>query len=61
MPIVKWEPFRDIVRLRDELDWRWPFEREEVASTPWAPKIDIKETEKEIIVRHLLLLEGHEK
>jgi HSP20 family protein len=49
MPIVRWDPFRDLVRLRDELDRYWPFEKEEVVT--WAPRMDIKETDKEIIAR----------
>jgi len=50
MQIVRWEPYRDITRLRDELDRWWPFEKE-AALAVWAPKTDIKETEKDIIVK----------
>ncbi len=54
MPIVRWDPFSDLVQFRDEIG-RW-FEGsaekdKERRSANWAPSIDIKETDKEIIVK----------
>jgi HSP20 family molecular chaperone IbpA len=49
MPIVRWDPFRDPIRFNSELDKYWPFEKGEVVE--WAPRMDIKETEKEIIAK----------
>jgi HSP20 family protein len=53
MPIVRWDPFSDLVQLRDEIGrWFEPSEKEsERRSAAWAPNIDIKETDKEIIVK----------
>jgi HSP20 family protein len=48
MAIERWDPFRDAVRLRDDLNRWWPFEGEARKIVPWSPDIDIKETEKEI-------------
>lgn len=55
MPIVRWDPFRELVELRDEIG-RWfegtlERERKEKKSALWAPDVDIKETDKEIIVK----------
>lgn len=55
MPIVRWDPFRELVELRDEIG-RWfestlDRERKERKTTAWAPDVDIKETDKEILVR----------
>ena len=55
MPIVRWDPFRELVQLRDEIG-RWfgdiaEKERGERKSAVWAPEVDIKETEKEVIVK----------
>jgi HSP20 family protein len=55
MPIVRWDPFREIVQMRDEIG-RWfgditEREKGERKSAMWAPDVDIKETEKEVIVR----------
>ncbi len=53
--LTSWDPFREMVSLRDELDrlfdsvfGRLPRERGE---TYWAPPLDIEETEDAIIVR----------
>ncbi len=53
--LTSWDPFREMVSLRDELDrlfdsvfGRLPRERGE---TYWAPPVDIEETEDAIIVR----------
>ena len=55
MPILRWDPFREIVQMRDEIG-RWfgditEREKGERKSAMWAPDVDIKETEKEVIVR----------
>ncbi len=53
MPIVRWDPFSDLVQLRDEIG-RW-FEgtekTQEKRSAVWAPEVDIKETDKEVTLR----------
>jgi HSP20 family protein len=53
--LTTWDPFREMVSLRDELDrlfdsvfGRFPRERGE---TYWAPPLDIEETEDAIVVR----------
>lgn len=53
--ITTWDPFREIVSLRDELDrlfdsvfGRLPRER---AETYWAPPLDIEENDESIVVR----------
>ena len=55
MPIVRWDPFRELVHMRDEIG-RWFGDelektREERRSALWAPEVDVKETEKEIVVK----------
>jgi HSP20 family protein len=54
MPIVRWDPFSDLVQFRDEIG-RWlesPAEKDkERKSAAWAPSIDIKETDKDIVVK----------
>jgi len=55
MPIVRWDPFSDMVQLRDEIG-RWfegITERDKSTrkSTVWAPDVDIKETDKEILIK----------
>ncbi len=53
MPIVRWDPFSDLVQMRDEIG-RWfedvdrPRER---TSSVWAPQVDIRETDKEITIK----------
>ena len=53
MPIVRWDPFTDLVQLRDEIG-RW-FEgsekSKEKTSSVWAPEVDIKETDKDISIK----------
>jgi len=53
MPIVRWDPFNDLIQLRDEIG-RW-FEgaekRIEKKTAVWAPSVDIKETETDITVK----------
>jgi len=51
MPVVRWDPFSDMIQLRDEIG-RW-FEGDvergkSKKSAIWAPDVDIKETDKEI-------------
>ncbi|MDD3629214.1 MAG: Hsp20/alpha crystallin family protein [Actinomycetota bacterium] len=55
MPIVRWDPFSDMLQLRDEIG-RWfeggAIEREKGRkSAIWAPDVDIKETDKEIQIK----------
>ncbi|MDD5622543.1 MAG: Hsp20/alpha crystallin family protein [Actinomycetota bacterium] len=54
MPIVRWDPFNDMVQLRDEIG-RWfegTVERGKGRkSAGWAPDVDIKETDKEIQIK----------
>jgi HSP20 family protein len=54
MPIVRWDPFNDLVQLRDEIG-RW-FEgpersKIEKKTGAWSPSVDIKETESDITVK----------
>ena len=55
MPIVRWDPFRELVQTRDDIGrWFGDFsekDKTERKSAIWAPNVDIKETEKEVIVR----------
>jgi len=55
MPIVRWDPFSEMLQLRDEIG-RWfegsAIERERGRkSAIWAPDVDIKETDKEIQIK----------
>lgn len=55
MPIVRWDPFRDLVQMRDEIG-RWfgdeaQKDRDERSSAIWAPNVDIQETEKSIVIK----------
>jgi len=54
MPIVRRDPFSDMIQLRDEIG-RW-FEGvsergKERKSVAWAPDVDIKETDKEVQIK----------
>jgi HSP20 family protein len=54
MPIVRWDPFNDMIQFRDEVG-RW-FDALEKRSegkrtTVWAPDVDIKETDKDVQLR----------
>ena len=53
MPIVRWgwDPLREIARIDDELRRWWLPKEEEEAAAAWMPKTDIKETEKEFLVK----------
>jgi HSP20 family protein len=55
MPVERWDPFRELAEFEDEIE-RW-FEgvgrslRRREQGAIWAPSVDIKETDKEIIVK----------
>ena len=54
MPIARWDPFSDMVQLRDEIG-RW-FEGvsergKDRKSVVWAPDVDIKENDKEVQIK----------
>ena len=55
MPIVRWDPFRDLVQIHDEIgSWfegALKKEREGRKSAVWAPSVDVKETDKEVLVK----------
>lgn len=55
MPIVRWDPFSDLVQARDEIgSWfesALEKEREGKKSAVWAPDVDVKETDKEILIK----------
>ncbi len=55
MPIVRWDPFRDLSTLQERVSRLFegrlgPFRGEEALST-WAPPVDIYETEHEIVLK----------
>lgn len=57
MDIMKWDPFRDMVSIRDEIDrlfdgsfGRMPAKRS-VMEGIWAPLVDIEETKDDILIR----------
>jgi HSP20 family protein len=51
MPIVRWDPFSDVVQFRDEVG-RWfdalDKKGEGKKATVWAPDVDIKETDHDV-------------
>jgi HSP20 family protein len=56
MSIIRWDPFRDFISLRDEIDSLFDrfFTRERFISPlerSWTPSVDIYETKKEVVVR----------
>jgi HSP20 family protein len=58
MAIVKWDPFRDMVTLRDRMDRlfddslaRLRGTGEDVSRSAWSPAVDIYETEGEIAIK----------
>jgi HSP20 family protein len=57
MDIMKWDPFRDMVSMRDEIDrlfdgfiGRLPGRRE-VAEGAWIPLLDLEETKDDFVIR----------
>ncbi len=54
MPIVRWDPFSDMIQFRDEVG-RWfdslDKRKEGQKTAVWAPDVDIKETDKEIRIK----------
>ena len=54
MPIVRWDPFSDMIQFRDEVG-RWfdalDKKSQEQKTAVWAPDVDIKETDKEIRIK----------
>lgn len=54
MPIVRWDPFSDLIQMRDDIG-RWFGEtakgKLEKKTGVWAPDVDIKETETDITVK----------
>jgi HSP20 family protein len=56
MSIIRWDPFRDFISLRDEIDSLFDrfFSRERFISPlerSWTPSVDVYETKKEVVVR----------
>jgi HSP20 family protein len=56
MAIIRWDPFRDIVTLREKMNRLFEDavtargEEKEMISSTWTPSVDIYETENEIIL-----------
>jgi HSP20 family protein len=56
MAIIKWDPFRDIVTLRDRMNRLFEDmttlrgEEKDFAASSWAPAVDIYETENEVVL-----------
>lgn len=56
MAIIRWDPFRDLVTLREKMNRLFEdaasgrTEDRELVSSTWAPAVDIYETEHEIIL-----------
>ncbi|MDQ7837587.1 MAG: Hsp20/alpha crystallin family protein [Thermodesulfobacteriota bacterium] len=57
MPIVKWEPFRDLLSLQDRMNRLFEEslgrtgKREELIQGSWAPPVDIYETAEAIVIQ----------
>lgn len=53
MPIVRWDPFNELIELNDEIGRWWPTSRKKGKKEfgAWFPDVDIKEEEKQITVR----------
>ncbi|MDT8318364.1 MAG: Hsp20/alpha crystallin family protein [bacterium] len=58
MAIVKWDPFRDIVTLRDRMDRLFEDSmikarggEDEFGTSAWMPSVDIYETEKDLVIK----------
>lgn len=56
MAIIKWDPFRDILTLRDRMNRlfedmsAYRGEEKDLAASAWAPAVDIYETENEVVL-----------
>ncbi len=57
MAIIRWDPFRDIVTLRDRMNRMFEDivtqkgEEKDIVSSSWAPSVDIYETEAELVLQ----------
>lgn len=53
MPIVRWDPFNELIELNDEIGrwWQTSRKKEKKEFGAWFPDVDIKEEEKQITVR----------
>ena len=56
MAIIRWDPFRDMVTLRERMNKLFEDmaasrgEEKELATSSWAPAVDIYETENEVVL-----------
>lgn len=56
MAIIRWDPFRDLASLRDRMNRMFEdaaagrAEDRELASSTWAPAVDVYETEEEMVL-----------
>ncbi len=56
MAIIRWDPYRDMVTLRDRMNKLFEDmaasrgEEKDLATTSWAPAVDIYETEGEVVL-----------
>src|SRR5271157_3174713 len=61
MPIVRWEPFRDLAAMQQELNRMWneaiprafarSLREEEPGVTAWVPAVDIFETDNNMVLK----------
>jgi HSP20 family protein len=57
MAIIRWDPFRDIVTLRERMNRMFEDivtqkgEEKDIVSSAWAPAVDIYETESELVLQ----------
>jgi len=57
MAIIRWDPFRDVITLRERMNRMFEDvvsgraeEGKELTTSTWAPSVDIFETEKELVL-----------
>jgi HSP20 family protein len=54
MAIIRWDPFRDLIALRDKMNRLFEDavrgEEKDLISSSWAPAVDIYETENELVL-----------
>ncbi len=54
MAIIRWDPFRDLITLRDKMNRLFEDavrgEEKDLISSSWAPAVDIYETENELVL-----------